>query len=100
MSREEMKKIKLPVIGMHCANCALNVERTLGEKVPGVARAHVNFATETATVEFDPEAASLDAMEAAVRGAGFKLVLPSTGAGEAGVDRTVEAQARAAEARS
>jgi P-type Cu+ transporter len=100
MASEEMKKIELPVIGMHCANCALNVERTLGQKVPGVTRAQVNFATETATVEFDPEAASLDAMEAAVRGAGFKLVLPAAGAGDAAVDRTAEAQARAAEARS
>jgi Cu+-exporting ATPase len=94
-----MKRIELPVIGMHCANCALNVERTLGQKVTGVSRAQVNFATETATVEFDPEAASLDAMEAAVRAAGFKLVLPSAGAGGDRVDRTAEEQARAAEAR-
>jgi Cu+-exporting ATPase len=38
---------------MTCAACARTIERTLA-KTPGVERAKVNFATATATVEYDP----------------------------------------------
>jgi Cu+-exporting ATPase len=62
---------------MHCATCAGRVERTLREKVPGVEAASVNLATETATVEFLAGFVDLDAMAAAVREAGFALILPS-----------------------
>jgi len=42
----------LSIKGMHCASCALTVEKALG-KQEGVKRASVNFASETATVEYD-----------------------------------------------
>ena len=45
----------LPITGMTCASCVRRVERALG-KVPGVAGAQVNLATERATVELDPAA--------------------------------------------
>lgn len=41
--------VQLAVRGMTCAACVARVERAL-KKVPGVAQAQVNFATETATV--------------------------------------------------
>ncbi|RHX77606.1 cadmium-translocating P-type ATPase [Leptospira yasudae] len=44
--------ITLDLIGMTCANCALRIEKGL-KKVPGVKDARVNFAMETAKVEFD-----------------------------------------------
>ena len=47
-------KSQFPVIGMHCASCALTIERAL-KKVPGVKGASVNFATEKATVESEEE---------------------------------------------
>ena len=43
------ERIDLPVGGMTCAACARSIERTLSA-TPGVARASVNLATETATV--------------------------------------------------
>ncbi|MBM9576318.1 copper-translocating P-type ATPase [Leptospira sp. 201903070] len=43
--------ITLDLIGMTCANCALRIEKGL-KKVPGVKDARVNFAMETAKVEF------------------------------------------------
>ncbi|EQA60805.1 heavy metal-associated domain protein [Leptospira alexanderi serovar Manhao 3 str. L 60] len=43
--------ITLDVIGMTCSNCALRIEKGL-KKVPGVRDARVNFAMETAKVEF------------------------------------------------
>jgi len=70
------QKIELPVIGMTCTNCAATVERTLKKKVPGVSDAVVNFATETASVDFDPETTSPTAMAEAVKKAGYELILP------------------------
>ncbi|TGM60254.1 heavy metal translocating P-type ATPase [Leptospira adleri] len=43
--------LTLDLIGMTCANCALRIEKGL-KKVPGVKDARVNFAMETAKVEF------------------------------------------------
>ncbi|TGL73819.1 heavy metal translocating P-type ATPase [Leptospira yasudae] len=48
--------ITLDLIGMTCANCALRIEKGL-KKVPGVKDARVNFAMETAKVEFDSSVA-------------------------------------------
>ncbi len=48
------KTITIPLTGMSCANCALAVERTV-KKVPGVKAASVNFATEQASLSFDPD---------------------------------------------
>jgi len=70
------RRIELPVVGMSCANCAAAVEKTLRKNVPGVTSAGVNFGTETATVEYDPEIADPAAMAEAVRRAGYELILP------------------------
>ncbi|MBA3944535.1 MAG: copper-translocating P-type ATPase [Herpetosiphonaceae bacterium] len=48
------KQLTLPVTGMTCASCAGRIERGL-KKLPGVAGAQVNLATEQATVEYDPQ---------------------------------------------
>ena len=48
-----MKETILKIEGMHCASCALNVERTL-RGLEGVKSAVVNLASEKATAEIDP----------------------------------------------
>src|SRR6516165_1230948 len=53
MSVTAPERVDLPVSGMTCAACARTIERTLAH-TRGVERAHVNFATSTATVEYDP----------------------------------------------
>ena len=53
MSVTAPERLDLPVSGMTCAACARTIERTLAG-TPGVERAKVNFATSTATVEYDP----------------------------------------------
>lgn len=58
---------ELAVEGMTCASCVGRVERAL-LKVPGVTQAHVNLATERATVQ---GAAPLDALLAALDKAGY-----------------------------
>jgi Cu+-exporting ATPase len=47
------ERVDMPVSGMTCAACARAIERTLAATT-GVARANVNLATNTATVEYDP----------------------------------------------
>jgi Cu+-exporting ATPase len=68
----------LPITGMTCANCALTVERTL-RKTAGVSEASVNFASERATVRFDPAAVSVETLAAAVEHAGYGVVLAAEG---------------------
>jgi Cu+-exporting ATPase len=61
---------ELDVHGMTCASCVARIERKL-KKVPGVVDAQVNLATERATVRFDPEAATVEALIEAVVNAGY-----------------------------
>ena len=68
----------IPVTGMTCANCVATVERTL-RKTPGVDEATVNYASERATVRFDPEQVSLDTMVERIERAGYGVVLTEEG---------------------
>ena len=65
--------IKLPIEGMTCASCATRVEKAL-KRVPGVATAEVNLATETAIVSM-AEGAAPQSLVDAVRGAGYEARL-------------------------
>lgn len=66
-------KQTLHVQGMHCASCATNIENAL-EKTPGVERANVNFATEKATVTFDPEVIDELKLVGIVEKSGYKVI--------------------------
>jgi Cu+-exporting ATPase len=68
--------LQLAVRGMTCAACVGRVERALA-KVPGVQQAQVNFATETASVTWAPDAARPDAqaLTEAVEHAGYHAQL-------------------------
>lgn len=54
-----MAEIRLAIEGMHCANCAANIEKRF-RATPGVADVAVNLANNTGRVAFDPETASVD----------------------------------------
>src|SRR6266567_3479737 len=60
----------LDVEGMTCASCAMRIEKGL-RKVPGVKDASVNFATEQATVTYDPTQANLEQMIQKVEAVGY-----------------------------
>jgi Cu+-exporting ATPase len=64
------ERLDLPVSGMTCAACARTIERTLS-KTPGVERAKVNFATATATVEYDPACARPGDFVCAIENLGY-----------------------------
>ncbi|MDX1970911.1 MAG: heavy metal translocating P-type ATPase [Candidatus Sumerlaeia bacterium] len=68
-----INQIQLNIEGMTCASCVTKVERAL-QKVPGVQRARVNFATERATLELNGETnphTILETVEDAVSTAGY-----------------------------
>jgi len=65
------RSIDLQIEGMSCASCVMRVEKALG-KLPGVAQATVNLATEQAHVEADASVKA-DVLVAAVRQAGYEV---------------------------
>lgn len=66
-----MKNINLSISGMHCASCALLIEKSLKE-AKGVKKANVNFAAEKALIIFDENATNADALIKVIFGAGYK----------------------------
>lgn len=68
------REILLKVDGMTCGSCARRVEAAL-KKVPNVAEASVNFASEKAVVR---GTASLEALQAAAEAVGYKVTLLET----------------------
>ncbi len=68
--------ITLPVSGMTCANCAMNIERSL-KKLDGVTAAAVNFASEQASVTYADGSLGVAGIVGAITKAGFEVV-PAT----------------------
>ena len=70
------KQIKesFPVLEMTCAACAVSVESML-KSVPGVADAGVNFANQSAWVQYDPAKVSPEMLQNSVRGIGYDLLI-------------------------
>jgi Cu+-exporting ATPase len=68
-----MQTIDIGIHGMTCANCSARVERVL-RRLPGVAEATVNLATERASVQFDPSAVGPENLARAVSEAGYEPV--------------------------
>lgn len=73
MVNNPKKKAEIKISGMHCASCALNVEKSLQE-LEGVGEAQVNFGTEKATIEYDPKKLKLQDLEKTVENVGFSVV--------------------------
>ncbi len=69
--------LQLPVSGMTCANCAMNIERGV-KKLDGVAEANVNFAAELATVSYNPAQLSSSDIIERIRGSGFSVTTQKT----------------------
>jgi Cu+-exporting ATPase len=66
--------VELAVEGMTCASCAARIERKLN-KLDGVS-ASVNYATETATVDYDPARVTPHSLVDAVAQVGYAARLP------------------------
>lgn len=68
---KKTERVNLAISGMHCSSCANIIERQL-KKVPGVSEARVNFASEKASIVYDPSLAKIIDLENAVAKAGYK----------------------------
>src|SRR3982751_6181283 len=67
------QQIVLPIKGMTCASCVMHVEHGLKD-TPGVERAVVNLATERATVQYDPQKATVPDMLWHVQDVGYDVL--------------------------
>jgi len=72
MEQVTTRTIDLPIDGMTCAGCAARIGRGLSE-LDGVADAQVNFATERATISYQPEKVDPGAFDKAVQRLGYKV---------------------------
>jgi Cu2+-exporting ATPase len=94
-----MMRQTFPVLEMSCAACAVSVETRLAA-VPGVARALVNYAGQTALVEFDASLTSPAALREAVQSIGYDMVINPPANPAALVFEAQAAQAREAKNRT
>ena len=72
----KIRKETFPVLGMSCAACATRVDKTLNCQ-PGVQEASVNYASATVQVTYDADECSPLVLKAAVRHAGYDLLIAS-----------------------
>jgi len=68
------RDVSFAIQGMFCAKCAVTIERALTQ-LDGIVSARVNYATERASVAYDPTHVSAASMVNAVRGEGFDTPL-------------------------
>ena len=74
-------KKTFPVLEMTCAACAISVESML-KSAPGVLNAGVNFANQSAWVEYDPAIATTADLQKTVRSIGYDLVIDEANSDE------------------
>ena len=72
--KDKIKKTTFPVLEMTCAACAVSVESML-KSTAGVLDAGVNFANQSAWVTYDPDLATPQTLQTAIRAIGYDLVI-------------------------
>ncbi|MBE0476561.1 MAG: cation transporter [Coriobacteriia bacterium] len=65
-----MRTIEIKTTGTHCPSCSMLIEMSVGD-LDGVRSVSSDYAAETATVEYDPEKVSAEAIVAEVEKAGY-----------------------------
>ena len=69
------KTLVIPVKGMHCATCALSISNSLYKK-EGIKKADVNYGTDKAVIEYDPDKISLEEIGDTIRELEYEPVMP------------------------
>jgi len=82
-SLTKAKKANIHVTGMTCTTCAATIEKGLAE-TPGVEQARVNFASEKASLEYDPTKVDLTKIKETISQLGYgvdtrKSIFPVAG---------------------
>jgi Cu+-exporting ATPase len=91
---ENLKTVEFPVSGMSCASCVARIEKGLS-KMSGIQQAKVNFASEKASVTFDPSRVQMTDLVGTVKDLGYeaglaKVTLPVQGMSCASCVKKVE----------
>ncbi len=73
VEKQDHTNVTIPIGDMTCAACAQRVEKAI-RKLEGVVSVSVNFATEKATVSYDPQQVRLSAIRGAIEKAGYKAL--------------------------
>lgn len=68
-----IKNIILPISRMHCASCAVNIEKAL-KKEKGILEVGVNFASEKASISYDPEEITLEKIKKIISNLGYEAI--------------------------
>jgi Cu+-exporting ATPase len=72
----EQQTIEVPISGMDCAECALQIQRAVAT-LPGVDSVSVSLATEKAVIRLDPARTDVAVIRKAVEGAGGSVPMPA-----------------------
>lgn len=75
--------------GMHCASCVYVTEQAL-QKVDGIAEANVNLATNTATIECNPDIATEEKISDAIKAVGYTAEMKTQSADEEKIEKDNE----------
>ena len=67
------KEVNISIQGMTCTACAKSIERAVG-KLNGVESIGVNFATEKASIRYNPDEARMSEIKQAIMKAGYKAL--------------------------
>ncbi len=83
LNGKKSEKAHIHITGMTCTNCAATIEKGLAE-TPGVERANVSFASEKASVEYDPSRVDLTKIKNTISQLGYgvatrKSIFPVSG---------------------
>lgn len=68
------RQLTIPLIGMHCANCANTIGRGL-KRMPGIDEASVSYANERAVITYDPKQVTPQQMIDMVKELGYRAAL-------------------------
>lgn len=79
-------RVELNITGMTCAACSTRIEKGLN-KMPGVLKANVNLAMETATIEYDSAQVGVGDLVRQVEKLGYQAARKEEGKEEEQVDR-------------
>ncbi len=69
---EGKSKIVVDINGIHCADCALNIERSV-EHLPGVLSTEVSYVLSSATVYYDPHRVEIERIKKAITKPGYVI---------------------------
>lgn len=66
------QKMKLSIVGMDCATCAVSIEKQVGN-IAGVKKINVNLTTENAFIEYDPSKVNAKQIADSIGTAGYRV---------------------------